>query len=180
VLWTANYKHLPGEKERNKVPWKGVPLDGTVDDIAFTPDSKTLYAGGWRGSDSVGAAGCVWGIKVETGEIVSQWGTAQPRPEEYARTVTAVSVSPNGRYVAAGTVPTGLIFLYSTKDGQRRILGPRCPATIDFVGFSPDSKRLATYASGYVRSELKIWKLPEESAEPPNTDKPVTKRPAAK
>jgi WD40 repeat protein len=161
VLWTANYKHLPGAKERNKVPWKGVPLDGTVDDIAFTPDSKTLYAGGWRGSDSVGAAGCVWGIKVETGEIVSQWGTAQPRPEEYARTIVTVSVSPDGRFVAAGAAVNGRVFLYSTKDGQRRILTHSSPGTINIVSFSPDSKRLATRARGYGPTEIDIWKLPD-------------------
>ena len=168
VLWTANaMHHSPNStKERNKVPWKGVPLDAiSVDDLAFTPDSKIVYVGGTIASDSVGAAGCVWEIRVETGEVVSQWGTADPKPDEYSRIVTTVSVSPDGRYVAAGTVPKGLVFLYSTKDGQRRIINHGSPATIDFASFSPDSKRLATYAANYAK-EIKIWKLPEETEKP--------------
>ena len=71
----------------------------------------------------------------------------------------------NRRYVAAGTVPKALVFLYSTKDGQRRIINHGSPATIDFASFSPDSKRLATYAANYAK-EIKIWKLPEEEASP--------------
>ncbi len=182
VLWTASHNHLPRPKDprkRNNVPWKGVPLDAlSVDDLAFTPDDKTVYVGGTIASDSVGAAGCVWEIRVETGEVVSQWGTADPKPDEYSRSVTTVSVSPDGRYVAAGTVPKGLVFLYSTKDGQRRIINHGSPATIDFASFSHDSKRLATYAANYAK-EIKIWKLPEEEAES-KPDKSTATKEAAK
>lgn len=178
VLWTANSNHLPGAKtpkERNSVPWKRVPLDAVVGNIAFAPDGKTVYVGGWIASNSVGAAGCVLGMNVETGETVSRWGMAQPRPEEYSRDVTTVAVSPDGRYVAAGTVPNGLVFLYSARDGQRRILNHGGPAAIDFASFSPDSKRLATFVANYASKEIKIWKLSEEG-ELPMPANPVLER----
>jgi hypothetical protein len=166
VLWTASRNHEPSvwnANNKNKVPWKQIPLDTvSPQDIAFTPDGKMAYAGGAISCDTGGAAGCIWGIKVETGEIVNKWGTSAPKREEYCRDITTVSVSPDGRFVAAGSVPTGLVFLYSTKDGKRRIIKHSESGTIDFVSFSPDSKRLATYAGYPPPCEIKIWKLPEE------------------
>ena len=166
VLWTASPNHEPAvwnANNKNKVSWKQVPLDVVaVSDLAFSPDAKMAYVGGAIGSDTVGAAGCIWGIKVETGEIVNKWGTATPKREEYCRYITSISVSPDGCFVAAGVTPTGLVFLYSTKDGKRRILKHGDSGRIDFVSFSPDSKRLATYAGYPPPSEIKIWKLPEE------------------
>jgi WD40 repeat protein len=166
VLWTASYNHKPALWNvliKNKVPWKQVSLDSvSMDDLAFSPDAKMAYVGSTIASDTVGAAGCIWGIKVETGEIVNKWGTATPKREEYCRDITTVAVSPDGRFVAAGVTPTGLVFLYSTKDGKRRILKHSDPGRIDFVSFSPDSTRLATYAGYPPPYEIKIWKLPEE------------------
>jgi WD40 repeat protein len=172
VLWTASTQHLPrptDARRRNKVSWKGIALDAVkIDDLAFTPDSKVVYAGGAIASDTMGATGCLWAMNVETGEVLSRWEIADSRPEEYSRTITTVSVSPDGRYVAAGTVPSGLVFLYSTKDGRRHTIEHGSPATIDFVSFSSDSKRLATFAANNVK-QIVIWKLPAE------TEKPVSK-----
>ena len=141
VLWTASSNHMPGARkpnEKNNVPWKCIPLDAVgVDDLAFTPDGKTVYVCGAIASDRVGAVGHVWCMNVETGKVVSRWWIDDTNSDEYTRIIHVISVSPDGRFVAAGSAGTGVVFLYSTKDGQRRILNYGYPATIDFVSFSP-------------------------------------------
>ena len=157
VSWAASSEHSPGTEcpPKQKMPWKGVPLDEVnTTDLAFTPDSKLIYAGG--------ATGCVYGIKVDTGEVVSKWWATHTSKEEYGYRISTISVSPDGRFVAAGTGPTGDVYVFSTKDGSRRILN-HGGSTILITSFSPDSKRLATFAAG----KIKIWKLPEETKESP-------------
>lgn len=159
VLWTASSNHMPGArkpKEKNNVPWRGVPLDAVrVDDLAFTPDGTTVYVCGAIASDTTGAVGHIWCMNVETGQVVSQWGIDDTNSDEYTRTISVISVSPDGQFVAAGSASTGMVFLYSTKDGKRRILNHRHPGTIGFVSFSPDSRRLAAYCA----REIDIWEL---------------------
>ncbi len=135
-------------------------------DIAFSPDNKLVYVGGGEG--------CVYGMKVQDGEIVSQWWASPTGKSEYGHRISTISVSPDGRFVAAGTGPEGQVYLFSTKDGKRRILN-HGGSTILITSFSPDSKRLASFAAG----KIKIWKLPEEEASP-KTDKVAETKEAAK
>jgi WD40 repeat protein len=135
--------------KKPKVPWKEVPFEEVdTQNLAFTPDSKLIYAGG--------TTGLVYGMKVKTGEVVSRWWATRSGQEEHGHQISTISVSPDGRFVAAGTGPEGHVYLFSTKDGQRRIL-KHGRSTILITSFSPDSKRLASYAAG----QIKIWKLPE-------------------
>jgi WD40 repeat protein len=169
VLWTASHAPIPGVKEPEKkrnAPWKMVPLDTLVDDIAFAPDSKLIYAVG-RVDRKTGG---VWGLNVGTGEIVSHWRT----PLEDVHELTSMSVSPDGRFVAVGTEPKGLVLLFSTKNGQCRAL-KHGGSGVYVTSFSPDSKRLATFANG----QIKIWKLPEE-AEGSKPNRPEPDKQAAK
>ena len=136
-----------------EVLWKIKPeWEVDTNDLAFTPDSKLIYAGG--------TTGLVYGMKVKTGEVVSRWWATLSGDSEYGHYIDTVSVSPDGKFVAAGTIPNGLVFLFSTKDGQRYIL-KHGGSGVYITSFSPDSKRLATYGAG----QIKIWKLPEEADE---------------
>lgn len=148
VAWLASQEYKPGEKTDipiSEVPWKALPLDEVnTNDLAFSPDSNLVY--------SVGDRGCVFGIRVETGEIVSQWWVTPKR--QHGDRPVVLSASPDGRFVAVGTGPSGHVYLFTTKDGERRILN-HGSSTILMLSFSPDSKRLATYAAG----KIKIWKL---------------------
>lgn len=137
-----------------KVLWQKRPQNEIcLTDIALSPDNKLVYAGGGEG--------CVYGMKVQDGEIVSQWWASPTGKSEYGHRISTISVSPDGRFVAAGTGPEGQVYLFSTKDGKRRILN-HGGSTILITSFSPDSKRLASFAAG----QIKIWKLPEEAEEP--------------
>ena len=129
-----------------KVLWKIKPdWEADANDLAFTPDGKLIYAGG--------TTGLVYGTRTETGEIVSQWWATLSGTSEYGHYIGALAVSRDGKFVAAGTVPNGLVFLFSTKDGHRYTLKHGRPIGIDLLSFSPDSTRLATYGAG----EIKIW-----------------------
>jgi WD40 repeat protein len=144
------------DTRKKRVAWIIKPRgERAVKGVAFTPDSKMIYAGG--------ATGALYGMKAETGELVSTWW-ANPSGDdsEYWHEITTVSVSPDGRFVAVGTVPDGLVFVYSTKDTRRRLLHPCGPkgGLVDFLSFSPDSNRLATQAD----RQLKVWNLSEKTA----------------
>ena len=146
-----------------KVLWQKRPQrEVCFTDIAFAPDNKLVYAGGTEG--------CVYGMKVTDGQIVSEWFASPTGESEYGHRITTISVSPDGRFVAAGTGSEGHVYLFSTKDGKRHILN-HGGSTILVTSFSPDSKRLASFAAG----QIKIWKLPEEAAGP-MSDKPVAKK----
>lgn len=135
---------------QGKCLWQKRPRsEACFQDIAFSSDNKLVYAGGTEG--------CVYAMKVEDGEIVSRWWATPSGKSEYGYRITTISVSADGRFVAAGTGPAGHVHLFSTKDGERRILN-HGGSTIVMTSFSPDSNRLATVAAG----EIKIWKLPQE------------------
>ena len=139
---------------KKRVLWTLKPeLDADINDIAFSPDIKFVYAGGVRG--------LVYGVKLETGEIVSKWWATLSKKEEYGHYIDTISVSPDGKFVAAGTIPDGLAWLFSAKDGHRRIF-EHGGKGVYMTAFSPDSKRLASYGAG----KIKIWKLPEETTKP--------------
>jgi WD40 repeat protein len=132
---------------QKKALWQKQPAGETCfADIAFSPDNKTVYAGGTEG--------CVYGMGVKDGEIASRWFATGSGKEVYAHRITTVSVSPDGRFVAAGTGPEGEVYLFSTKNGKRLVLN-HGGSTILITSFSPDSKRLATFAAG----QIKIWKV---------------------
>jgi WD40 repeat protein len=169
ILWVASWENQPGMRDASKKPkvsWKEVPIkEVDTKDLAFSPDSKMVYAGGGEG--------CVYGMKVETGEIVSKWWATPTGQQINGYRISTISVSPDGRFVAAGTGPTGDVYVFSTKDGSRRIL-PHGGSTILILSFSPDSKRLASFAPG----QIKIWKMPEEPAEQQTKKAAEEKKPA--
>lgn len=134
--------------------------------LAFTPDNRHIYAGG--------LAGILYTMDVRTGQILSQREDKNPHGNTslYCREIAAVSASPDGRFIAIGTAPDGLVLLYSIRDGQSYLLRHvpvEHEARIEVLSFSPDSKRLASCGE----EEIKIWRLPEEPATP-QPDKAAT------
>ena len=133
-----------------KVLWaRGYETD--CDYIAFTPDSSVVYAGGM--------VGLVYGMEVKTGKILSKWPATESGKEEYGHRISTISVSPDGRFVAAGTGPEGQVFVFSTKTGKLVKLLDHAGSTILITSFSPGSKRLASVAAG----RIKIWTMPEDN-----------------
>ncbi len=130
------------------VRWvKRPPSAITMAYVAFSPDAETIYAGG--------GDGCVYGLDVQTGDVKSRWVASKSGKEAYGHRVACVAVSPDGRYVAAGTGPEGQVFVWDTKTGGKPRLFNHGMTRTWAVSFSPDSKYLATCAAMLI----KTWDL---------------------
>ena len=133
---------------KKKILWKSDHIPSTIfESLCFTPDSKVVYA-----ADIVDCI--VYGIDVLTGKVVSKW----PIPEEGGFRIVSVAVSPDGRYVAAGTGPVGDVHVFSANSGKEVMWIKHAPdATVYYLAFSPDSTLLAT-STGVIR----IWAMPKK------------------
>jgi len=134
-----------------KVLWSKRPKDAlSLGYVAFSPDSKTLYAGG--------GAGCAYSISVTTGDVLSRRYATKTGKRVYAHRISALAVSSDGEWVAAGTGPEGEVYVWNLKQNT----GPyvlEClnggMASVFVVTFSPDSKNIAAVSGG----KLRIWRL---------------------
>ena len=93
----------------------------------------------------------IWDL--ETGETMTTNPESSP---EYSRTVDAVAVSPDGKYIASGS-RTSMVQLWDASTGEK--VGEPLQghtATIWSIAFSPDSRRVI---SGSVDRRLIIWTL---------------------
>ncbi len=131
-----------------KALWaKRPPREINTSYVVFAPDNKTVYAGG--------SEGCVYGMDVGTGKIMSRWFTNNEKKRATGRRVSCLAVSPDGRYVAAGTGPEGQVFVWDTKTGGTPRMFNHGVTTVWVVSFSPDSKYMATFSGGWI----KTWDL---------------------
>ena len=115
--------------------------------LAFSPDNRLIYGGGGEG--------CVYGMDVLTGEIRSQWYASVSGQSEYGHRICYLAASSDGRWVAAGTGPEGLIWIWRASDGKVVAILEHGSGTVQLVQFSPDSQALATIAAG----SIKIWSV---------------------
>ena len=133
--------------KNQKVLWGMKPDEEiTIADAAFTPDNALLYMGG--------NLGCVWGVEVATGKVVSQWWPTGPQRPGAGPRISVVTVSGDGRFVAASVGPD--VYVWKAKTGERVSVLKHGRGPLLIVSFSPDSKALASYAAG----RLKVWRMP--------------------
>ncbi|KZO95357.1 transcriptional repressor rco-1 [Calocera viscosa TUFC12733] len=119
--------------------------------LCFSPDGRYIVSG------SGDKTACVW----ELGDIVDQ--VLPPSPDAEGRTpatqqdagVTSVAVSPDGRFVACGSLDC-VVRIWDVQSGQmiERLRGHR--DSVYSVAFSPDGKALV---SGSLDKTLKWWNL---------------------
>jgi WD40 repeat protein len=146
--------------------WTKVPGSNSVQYVAFSPDSRIVYAGGTEAA--------VYAMDVKTGNVLSKWYASKSGAEEYGHSITCLAVSPDGRWVAAATGPEGLVFIGSTATNKCVKILNHGMGTVFLVHFSPDSKALATFVPG----TLKIWNVSQWDKTPPPTA-PAQTQPAA-
>lgn len=125
--------------------WVRKPGANAVFYAAFSPDAKVVYTGGTEG--------IVFALDVKTGETLSRWYATPTGRSEYGHRISCLSASPDGRWVAAGTGPEGLVFVGSTAESKLVKVLNHGGSTVLLVQFSPDSKALASFVPG----TLKIW-----------------------
>lgn len=141
--------------------WSNKAGDG-ISYAAFSPDGRTIYAGG--------SLGAVHALDAETGQERGRWFASLSGRDEYGHRISCLAVSPDGRWVAAGTGPEGLVFVGSTADMKMVKVLPHGGSTVLIVSFSPDSQALATFVPG----TLKTWKLGQWAPTATTTSSPPT------
>jgi len=130
-----------------KLLWAAKPKDeANLADVAFSPDGKLIYAGG--------TTGCIHVMETLTGKLLAQWYANESGKPVYGYRISTVTVSRDGRFIAAGVGPIGLVWVWSA-DGKTVAVLNHGDSTIRNVLFSPDSKFIATVAG----SRIKIWNL---------------------
>jgi len=113
-------------------------------DVCFSMDGKYIYVASNPG---------VITYETSSGKIINQWATIDR--------CVGVDVSPDGRLVAGGVVPTGEVYIFEAKSGKLLTKLETGQYTMYGLAFSPDSKLLAT--SGVKNTGIKIWQMPDMS-----------------
>lgn len=121
-------------------------------DLALSPDSKTVYAGG--------TCGGIFGYDFATGEVTGRWMMGKGKDDKYGYRITCVAASLDGELVAAGTGPEGDVYLWNIKTGQQVAVFQTLQATIMGMAFSPDSARLAV--TGVANRSIEIWDVTQK------------------
>ncbi len=118
----------------------------SINDASFSLDGETVYLGD--------GMGYVYGIETRTGKVLSRWTATQTGESIYGQRITQVAISPDEKYVAAGTGPTGETYIWERKTG-RLVNIVQHGRTILILQFSPDSQKLATM----VGNQIKVWSV---------------------
>jgi WD40 repeat protein len=120
-----------------------------MEDIAFSPDGRTLYAGG--------TSGWVYAYEASSGRVTMRVLASRETKPVYGYRVSKVDVSPDGTLVAAGTGPDGDVYVWDTKTGKRVVVISSKGSTVSDLAFSPDSRELVV--GGGMRMALDVWRI---------------------
>jgi hypothetical protein len=138
----------------NKYP----PREIGIQYIALSTKNGTAYMGG--------RSGILYTVGLESGEIKASWPAREPG--ERSSRITAIAVSPDEKYVAAGNHPKGRAYVWSTETGKLvRIFGGS-PGSVYILLFSPDSKRIGAFCPGWVMTGDLSAPLDGPPSVPPN------------
>ncbi|MFO8033741.1 MAG: WD40 repeat domain-containing protein [Candidatus Bipolaricaulota bacterium] len=117
--------------------------DGTVTDLAFSPDGTLIASSSWDETVRI------W--NVDTGEQIQTIGG-------YESWVRAVDFSPDGKLVAAGALEHrlrwGLLLVSDAATGRARMTSVAHEDWVRAVSFSPDGELLA---SGSDDRTIRVW-----------------------
>jgi WD40 repeat protein len=116
--------------------------------VVFSSGGLTLYTGGRP-------AAFVYAIETKTGKVTAQWAATTTGKPIYGHRMSCLAVSPDDRWVAAGTAPEGQVYLFDVTGKEKPRMLLHGLTTTAIVSFSPDSLYLASFAGG----KIKIWSV---------------------
>jgi WD40 repeat protein len=157
------------DAKAGKELWKEqLPGEAELICTEFAPDNSVAYAGGTMSA--------VYTVDVKTGKALNQWSASPTGKYEYLHSeIECLAVSPDGRWVAAGT-SQALVFVGSTATGKPVKVLKHGGRPVQLVKFSPDSRALASWAPG----TIKIWNVSRwdkgthASSQPAATSQPAS------
>ena len=136
----------------------------TVLSLAYSPDGKSLAAGGTRvntGNNPTSGVLELW--DVSSGQLIKSLPTA-------SSSVNSVAFSPDGTLLADGTTSAGLVTgdaeLWNVKSGSlAKTLDSPSKSVVTSVAFSPGGKSIVSSGQDYrsatrLLSEVDIWNVP--------------------
>ena len=130
------------DMHENKLLWSKRPPEEIVSYyVAFSKDSKTVFL--------AGASGYVFGLDTKTGKQISRWCATLSGKPEHGRQVTSLTVSRDGRYLAAGS--GRLVFVFDIASGGVVDIVDHGLGTY-VVAISPDSDMIATMSPEIIRT----------------------------
>ena len=138
-----------------KILWNQKPNDWVADYAVFSSDGLKLYVGG--------VEGCVSAIETRTGKITGRWYATTTGRSIYGHRIACLAVSPDDRWVAAGTGLEGQVYLFDVTGKEKPRMLLHGLTTTEIVSFSPDSQYLASFAGG----KIKIWSVAPAPRKPP-------------
>ena len=130
-----------------KVLWHQKPEDDAVYYAVFSSDGLTLYCGG--------ISACVYTVGTTTGKVTGRWHATRTGRPIYGHRIACMAISPDDRWVAAGTGTEGEVYLFDVTGKEKPRMLLHGLETVNIVSFSPDSKYLASVAGG----KIKIWAI---------------------
>lgn len=124
-----------------------VPIDsgheGQLFGLAVSPDGTTVAAAGWTGWDWEGQ-GSIYLFDVATGDLVRRYGGLN-------ETVSALSWSPDGQYLAVGLQSRGGFRVLRADTGAVVANDPQYNDKLEDIDFSPQGRIVTVALDGMVR-----------------------------
>jgi WD40 repeat protein len=144
--WDNGVAMIDGEQ--SKVLWSSRPPDEISTAFAiFAPDGKTLF--------TAGSEGCVYSIDAATGQVLTTRYASTSGKKADANRVSSLAISDDGQWLAAGTGPQGVAYIWSLSGANPIRILVHGDSPVSIVAFSPDARHIATVGGG----DMKIWSI---------------------
>ena len=157
IVGTKNEKGWVGAVDVNdkKLLWQREFETTEIREVVFSPDGRSLYCGG--------AGRVLYQLETETGKTRHEYQMEKAEFDNKKQYIACITVTDNGKYIAACTGPSNLIYIWDAKTneliekigaGEKTTQGG---VVINTLAFSPENDMIAAGDITAIR-QIKIFK----------------------